>query len=72
MLKLGKYLVITSSLYQLNIAGTTELSDTTQIQKLWKYLVITTSKDTRADNVGITQVMRLGKNLVISIQHIMC
>lgn len=49
MLKLGKYLVITSSLYQLNIAGTTELSDTTQIQKLWKYLVITTSKDTRAD-----------------------
>lgn len=48
VLEAGRNLVITCSLYHLNIAGKNK--DITQILKLWKYLVITiSSKDTRAD-----------------------
>lgn len=65
VLEAGKNIVITSSLYQLNIAGTTEIP-----HKYRNYGSILSSLHLKIQeqtyNVGITQVMRLGKNLVIS------
>lgn len=64
ILEAGKNIVITSSLYQLNIAGTTEIP-----HKYRNYGSILSSLylkiQEKTYNVGITQVMRLGKNLVI-------
>lgn len=65
VLEAGKNLVITCSLYQLNIAGMTEIP-----HKYRNYRSILSSLHLKIQeqtyNVGITQVMRLGKNLVIS------
>lgn len=74
VLEAGKNLVIIFSLYHLNIAGTTDI---TQILKLWKYLVITCKLyhlkiQEQAYNVGTTQVMNKGRILSFHVQHIIC